>query len=97
MADLFETIMIICFGLSWPFNIVRAWKSKTAKGASLPFYFFIWIGYVAGIICKVIQARSGAYHYNYVFFFYVLNLAMVSAGILIYFRNTIIDKKRRAA
>ena len=46
--------MILCFGLSWPISIRKSWISRTAKGKSLFFEFFIWIGYVFGIARKVI-------------------------------------------
>ena len=32
MAQVFEMIMLICFGLSWPFNITKSVRSRTAKG-----------------------------------------------------------------
>ena len=35
MAQVFEMIMLICFGLSWPFNITKSVRSRTAKGKSL--------------------------------------------------------------
>ena len=44
-----ETIMIICFGLSWPSNVMKSIRSRTAKGKSLSFLLlvelpmFIWI------------------------------------------------------
>ena len=31
MAQVFEMIMLICFGLSWPFNIAKSIRSRTAK------------------------------------------------------------------
>ena len=37
MAKFLEVMMLICFGLSWPFNIVKSWKSRTARGKSLLF------------------------------------------------------------
>ena len=37
MAQVFEMIMLICFGLSWPFNITKSVRSRTAKGKSLWF------------------------------------------------------------
>ena len=45
-ASIMEMMMVVCFGISWPLNIIKAWRSRSAKGISLPFYFFIWIGYV---------------------------------------------------
>ena len=44
MAQIFETIMLICFGLSWPFNITKSLRSRTAKGKSLQFEICIVIG-----------------------------------------------------
>ena len=32
MAQVFEVIMLCCFGASWPFNIARSIRSRTAKG-----------------------------------------------------------------
>lgn len=52
ITDLLEAIMILCFGLSWPISIRKSWISRTAKGKSLFFEFFIWIGYIFGIIRK---------------------------------------------
>ena len=49
MAQVFEVLMIVCFGLSWPFNIVKSWNAKTAKGKSLLFEVCILVGYCFGI------------------------------------------------
>ena len=100
ISTIMETIMIICFGLSWPLNITRAWKARTAKGTSILFYSFIWVGYVCAIIGKIalIVANAPQPWYVtvkwYVLFFYVLNTLMVTCGILIYFRNKALDKKK---
>lgn len=53
MTDLLEALMILCFGLSWPISIRKSLRSRTAKGKSLFFEFFIWIGYVFGICPKI--------------------------------------------
>ena len=55
IAEILETIMILAFGLSWPLSIYKSVKSRTAKGKSLQFEFFIWLGYIAGIAIKFIQ------------------------------------------
>lgn len=98
-TSVMETLMVICFGISWPINIIKAWKSKTAKGSSLLFYFFIWIGYIFAMVGKMamIIANSPNPWYEtvkwYVMFFYVLNIIMVSAGIIICLRNKWFDKR----
>ena len=97
MGNVFESLMLICFGLSWPLNITKAWKARTAKGISLPFYFFIWSGYAFGIASKIVTAVTGHIRIVevcpfYVLFFYILNIVMVSAGICIFFRNRRIER-----
>ena len=89
MGSILETVMLICFGYSWPLNVIKAYKAKTAKGTSLPFILLIITGYIAGIAAKVITGQI-----NYVLIAYIVNLAIVSLNIAIYFRNVSLDKKR---
>ena len=62
MSCIFETVMLVCFGLSWPINVIKAYKARTAKATSLPFILLIFVGYIAGISAKVISGQM-----NYVF------------------------------
>ena len=96
MSDILEAAMVVCFGISWPLNIRKLWQSKTAKGTSVMFYFFIWIGYVFGLCSKAIKAAGGIATPGYVWFFYNLNTVMVSCGILLYFRNRRLDRQAAA-
>ena len=89
MGSILETVMLVCFGFSWPLNVMKAYKAKTAKGTSLPFILLIVAGYIAGITAKVITDQI-----NYVLIAYLVNLAIVSLNIVIYFRNVSLDKKR---
>ena len=89
MGSILETVMLVCFGFSWPLNVMKAYKAKTAKGTSLPFIMLIIIGYIAGISAKLISGQI-----NYVLIAYILNLAIVSLNVIIYFRNVSLDKKR---
>ena len=88
MGAMFESIMLICFGLSWPLNVIKAYKARTTQGTSLSFILLIVTGYIAGIIAKVISRQL-----NYVLIVYLLNLAIVSLNVVVYFRNLSIDKK----
>ena len=99
MSEIFEIIMVLCFGASWPMNIMRSYRARTAKGKSVLFLVLISIGYVAGIISKF---TSESYMANfsskwYVLVFYCLNLIMVCIDMCLYFRNTMLDKKAAAA
>ena len=91
--EILEMIMIITFGASWPFNVIKSYKSRTAKGKSLQFLILIDLGYVAGIASKFLNE---GYMNNigskwYVLFFYVLNFIMVTADMFLYFRNKRLD------
>ena len=89
MGSILETVMLVCFGLSWPLNVIKAYKAKTTKGTSLPFIMLIITGYIAGISAKLISGQI-----NYVLIAYILNLAIVSLNVIVYFRNVSLDKKR---
>ena len=89
MGQILETIMLLCFGFSWPLNVIKAYKAKTTKGTSLPFIILIITGYVAGITAKILTNQI-----NSVLIAYVLNLAIVSINVLVYLRNYTLDKKR---
>ena len=98
-ASYMEMLMVICFGISWPINIRKAWIARTTKGISLLFYAFIFAGYIFALIGKMVLIRYYApapwyetVHW-YVMFFYVVNTLMVGTGILIYFRNRGIEKR----
>ncbi len=93
ITEILEAVMVICFGISWPMSIMKSYKSRTAKGKSLFFLFMIWIGYVAGVIWKVIEFKNGN-GFKYPSYFYILNLIMVSIDICLYFRNRKLDKEQ---
>ena len=104
MTNLLEALMILCFGLSWPISIRKSWISRTAKGKSLFFEFFIRIGYVFGIARKVIlwmEAGSAGTSLDWLFylgwFFYILNIVEISIDMALYFRNVKLDKAREKA
>ncbi len=92
MPQILESLMVICFGISWPISIAKSWKSRTSKGKSVIFLLFVFIGYISGILSKVIMGKL-----TYVVIFYVINLILVGTDILLYFRNERIDKQREAS
>lgn len=94
MAELLEIIMIVSFGASWPLNVIKSYRARTAKGKSLPFLCLIFFGYIAGIASKLVNDAYMAVIAEkwYVLFFYVLNLIMVGADLVLYVRNRRLDK-----
>ena len=95
MAEILEIVMIVSFGASWPLNVIKSYKARTAKGKSVMFLLLIFFGYIAGITSKFM---NGAYMEQfsekwYVLVFYFLNLIMVGIDLILYFRNRALDKK----
>ena len=87
MAQIFETVMLVCFGLSWPFNIAKSIKSRTAKGKSLQFELLIVVGYLFGIAGKFVGGNV-----TYVLAVYILDVLMVSTDIVLTCRNRRLDR-----
>ena len=92
MAELLESTMLICFGLSWPMNLAKNIKAKSARNMSLQFILLIIIGYIAGISAKIYNHR-----FNYVLVVYLLNLVVVSANVIVYFINRRYDRQAKEA
>jgi carbon starvation protein CstA len=88
MAEFLEATMLICFGCSWPMNLAKNIKAKTAKSMSLKFILLIIFGYLAGITAKIITHRI-----NYVLAVYIFNIVVVSMNVIVYFINKRYDKK----
>lgn len=86
IVGIFEAAMLICFAASWPFNLVKAYRARTNVGTSILFMSIVLLGYVCGIINKLVSDDI-----NYVLAFYILDLLLVTIGVLIYLRNMRID------
>lgn len=79
--SIFEVLMLVCFGAAWPFSLYKSYNSRKTSGKSVIFLFIIVLGYIAGILHKLI------YSHDAVIYLYILNSLMVIADIILYFRN----------
>ncbi|MBN2899855.1 MAG: hypothetical protein JXO44_13890 [Clostridia bacterium] len=86
--SIFEIIMLLCFGMAWPFSIYKSYTSKSVEGKSLFFLIVILVGYVAGIIHKLLYVR------DMVILLYMLNFIMVSIDVMLYMRNKKLIKEK---
>jgi len=86
VAEIFEALMIISFGVSWPINVIKGYRSRTAKGKSILFNYLILFGYFCGVTSKIIS-----HSFNLAFYFYFPNIIMVITDIIIYYRNKKLD------
>ena len=87
MSQILETVMLVCFGFSWPMSLIKSIKAKTAKSTSLKFIILIMLGYIAGIAAKIVSGQI-----NYVLAVYIINLIVVSMNLGMYFINRKHDK-----
>ena len=90
-VQLCEIAMLVLFGLSWPFNIAKSWRSRTARGKSILFELFVIVGYLAGLLGKFIAfSRTGLLPWST--WFYVADILMVATDMVLYFRNRALDR-----
>lgn len=80
--------MLVCFGLSWPFNIAKSLRSRTAKGKSIVFEICIIIGYLSGLIGKFLSGTI-----TYVTVFYIADILMVVTDLILTLRNRQYDRQ----
>ena len=86
-----EIAMLCLFGCSWPFNIAKALKAKTAKGKSIGFELLILTGYIIGLYGKLYAYRqTGALAYSV--WFYIADILMVTIDLVLYCINARRDK-----
>lgn len=76
----YEILMLICFGASWPVALIKTYSAKSVKGKSFLFLFLILLGYIFGIIHKLI------YNNDYVIWLYVMNGLLVLADMALWFK-----------
>ncbi|MCA1753474.1 MAG: hypothetical protein LC641_01995 [Spirochaeta sp.] len=79
--SIFEIIMLVCFGMAWPFSIHKSYTSRQVGSKSLLFLVALLVGYISGVLHKVF------FLYDAVIFLYILNGTMVSIDIALYIRN----------
>ncbi len=84
----FESIMLLCFGFSWPLSIAKTLRTRIVRGKSPAFMLLIITGYTAGILHKLLNplppdARPLA---HLIIYLYILNLILVILDLLLYLK-----------
>ena len=78
--SIFEMLMLICFGLSWPFSIEKTLRTKNVAGKSPLFMGIVIAGYACGILHKIFFAM------DWVIVLYIVNMLLVAVDCSLYFR-----------
>lgn len=79
LPRLLELAMLLCFGCSWPFAIAKTWRAKRVDGKSPMFEIIVILGYLFGIASHLISDLS------WVIWVYLLDIALVSTDLTLYF------------
>lgn len=90
--ELTEIAMLILFGVSWPFNIIKSYRSRTAKGKSIIFELIVIAGYLFGLLGKFVAFAQTGYMAVSVWF-YIADIIMVSIDMILYRRNILLDRE----
>lgn len=77
--SIFEAIMLICFGISWPICIAKTLRTKQVAGKSPGFMAVVCIGYISGVIHKLL------YSPDLITILYAANMIMVAFDLYLYF------------
>ena len=78
--SIFEAVMMLCFGASWPFQVVKTYRTKNVEGKSILFLCLVMMGYVSGMIHKILN------NFDWVIYLYLLNLVLVATDAFFYYR-----------
>lgn len=77
--SVFEAVMLICFGMSWPVSIAKTLRTKVVAGKSPLFMVIVCVGYACGI------AHKALYAFDWITALYAVNMVMVVVDLSLYF------------
>ena len=77
--SVFEVMMLVCFGVSWPISIGKALRTKRVEGKIPVFMVVICLGYLSGILHKLFFA------FDWVIVLYAINMIMVATALFLYY------------
>ncbi len=85
-VEMFEAGMLVCFGISWPVDIIKTLRTRRTAGKSLAFMTLVLIGYCSGLSAKFVEAWVNGAAPKTVTILYALNLVFVAVDIALYLR-----------
>ncbi len=79
ISPVFEMVMLITFGASWPMQIVKTIRVKNPMGKSFIFQYLIVLGYICGIVSKI----YGPADKYWLIWVYLLDLSLVGTDLVL--------------
>lgn len=89
LAQIFETIMLLCFLFAWPFSIIKMLRTKQSQGKSILFLLVIIIGYIMGILFRLFDEGE----VEKTIFLYAINGIVVSYDLYLTIKYKRLNKK----
>ena len=91
MPHFLEAAMLVCFGASWPFAIIKTVRAKNPAGKSYLFAALVIVGYIAGCTARFMREEADG-----VFFLYIFDMLMVGTdtALCLYYKRL---NERKAA
>ena len=77
--SVWEVLFLLCFAISWPVSIAKSLRTKVVIGKSPLFMSLIILGYIFGIVHKLLYSR------DIVIFMYIFNATLVATDLFLYF------------
>jgi len=77
--SIWEVLFLLCFAISWPVSIAKSLRTKVVIGKSPLFMSLVVLGYIFGIIHKLLYSR------DIVIFMYMFNATLVAIDLFLYF------------
>ena len=77
--SVWEVLFLLCFAISWPVSIANSLRTKVVIGKSPLFMSLIILGYIFGIVHKLLYSR------DIVIFMYMFNATLVATDLFLYF------------
>ena len=84
VPQLLEAGMLVCFGVSWPIDILKTLRTRITAGKSVGFMSMVFLGYCLGMTAKLIAAHLAGRSVEPVFIMYALNAFFVAVDIVLY-------------
>jgi hypothetical protein len=78
--SIFEALMLLAFGASWPFSIAKSLRTRQVAGQSAIFLCIVFLGYLSGIVHKLLFSR------DWIMVLYITNACMVAFDLMLYLR-----------
>lgn len=85
--SIWEVLFLLCFAISWPISIAKSLRTKVVIGKSPIFMGLIILGYIFGIVHKLLHNP------DIVTWLYVFNATLVAIDLALYF--TYVGRNRR--